>query len=129
MTTLIICVISVVAIFPTLVLNVHEDHHLSFEYFDDEEKVYSVVDVSPECEVEIDDKLVKRTREDLSLFFPIFSYLKVDVVCFSYGENVKDIPFLEADVLGSPTYDEEVVSNVDQKQTIFDEYPSEDDKE
>ena len=72
--------------------------------------MYSTVDISPDCEAKIDDKLIKRTREDLSMFFPRFSYLK-------------------ADVLGSPTYDEEVVSNADQKQPIFYEHPNEDDKE
>jgi hypothetical protein len=36
---------------------------------------------------------------------------------------------LETYVFGSPAYDEEVVSNTDQKQPIFDEYPSEDDEE
>jgi hypothetical protein len=113
----------------SFVLNVHEDQHICFEYSDDEEKVYSVVDISPNCEAEIDDKIFKRTREYLSLFFPSVSYLKEDVVCFSYGENVEDIPVLEADVLGIPSYDQEVVSNVDQKQPIFEEYPSEDDEE
>jgi hypothetical protein len=56
-----------------VVLNVHEDQHLSFEFSDDEEKVNYVVDISPDYEAEIDDKLVKRTKEDLSLFFPSFS--------------------------------------------------------
>jgi hypothetical protein len=68
-----------------VVLNVHEDQHLSFEFFDDKEQVYFAVDISPDCEAKIDDKLVKRTREDFSLFFPRFSELKANVVCFSYG--------------------------------------------
>ena len=33
----------------------------------------------------------------------------------TYGENAEDILVLEAYVLGSPAYDEEVVSNVDKK--------------
>jgi hypothetical protein len=112
----------------SVVLNVHEDQHLSFEYSGDEEKVYSVIDISPDCEAEIDDKLFKRTREDFSLFFPSFSDFKGDVVFFSYGENVEDSHVLEEDVLGSPAYDEEVVSNDDLKQPFFDEYPNEDEK-
>jgi hypothetical protein len=47
-----------------VVLNVHEDQHLSFEYSNDEEQVYFVVDISPDCEADINDKLVKKTRED-----------------------------------------------------------------
>jgi hypothetical protein len=56
----------------SVLLNVHEDQHLSFEYCNDEERVYSAADISLHCEVEIDNKLVKRTREDFALFFPIF---------------------------------------------------------
>jgi hypothetical protein len=69
----------------SVVLNIHEDQHLSFEYSDDKEKVYSAVDISLECKDEIDDKLVKRTREDFSLFFHRFSGLKLDVFFLSYG--------------------------------------------
>jgi hypothetical protein len=68
----------------SLALNVHEDQHVSFEYVDDEEQVYSVVDISSDYECEIDDKLVTKTTEDSSLFFPSFSGLKEDFVCFSY---------------------------------------------
>jgi hypothetical protein len=58
----------------SIVLNVYEDQHVSFEYSDVEEKVYTSVDISPDYEVEINDKLVKKkTREDSSLFFPSFS--------------------------------------------------------
>jgi hypothetical protein len=113
----------------SVVLNIHEDQHVSSEYSDVEEQVYSAVDISPDYEAEIDDKLVKKTREDSSLFFPSFSELKADFVCCSYEENAEDISVLETNVFGSPDYDEEVVSNTDQKQPIFDEYPSEDDKE
>jgi hypothetical protein len=62
----------------------HEDQHVSFEYSDVEEKVYYAIDISPDYEAEINDKLVKKTREDSSLFFPSFSELKVDFVCCSY---------------------------------------------
>jgi hypothetical protein len=55
--------------------------------------------------------------------------LEADFACFSYEENVEDILFLETNVLGSPSYDEEVMSNTDQEKTYFDVYPSEDDKE
>jgi hypothetical protein len=92
-------------------------------------KCIHAVDISPNCEAEIDDKLVKRTREDLSLFFPSFSDLKADVVCCSYGENAEDIPILEKMFWEALAYDEEVVSNADQKQPMFYEYPNEDDKE
>jgi hypothetical protein len=68
-----------------VVLNFHDDQHLSFEYSDDEEQVYYAVDISPHYETRTDNKLVKRTREYFSLFFPSFSDLKADVVCFSYG--------------------------------------------
>jgi hypothetical protein len=91
--------------------------------------VFSAVDISPNCEANIDDKLVKKTREDFSLFFPRFSQLKAYFVCFSYGEIAEDIPILEIDVFRSPVYDEEVISNTNQEQPIFDEYPGEDDEE
>jgi hypothetical protein len=55
--------------------------------------------------------------------------LKVNVVCFSYEENAGDIPILEAYFFANTAYDEEVVSNTNQKQPFFDEYPSEDDEE
>jgi hypothetical protein len=57
----------------SIVLIICEYQHVSFEYSDVEEKVYTSVDISPDCEVEIDDKLLTKTREDFSLFFPIFS--------------------------------------------------------
>jgi hypothetical protein len=82
--------------------------------------VYTSVEES--YEAEINDKLVKKTREDSSLFFPSFSKLKVDFVCCSYDESVKDISVLETYVFRIPTYDEEVVSNTNQEQPIFDEY-------
>jgi hypothetical protein len=113
----------------SVVLNVHEDQHVSFKYSDVKEKVYTSVDISSECEAEINDKLVKETREDSSLFFPIFSELKEDFVCCSYEENAEDILVLETDVFGSLAYDEEVISNTNQEQPIFYEYPSEDDEE
>jgi predicted phage tail component-like protein len=75
----------------SFVLNVHEDQHICFEYSDDEEKVYYVVDISLDYEVEIDDKLVKITREVSSLFIPRFLELKANFVCFSCEENAEDI--------------------------------------
>jgi hypothetical protein len=57
----------------SIVLSVHEDQHVSFEYSNVEEQVHSVVDISPECEAEIDDKLVTKDREDSSILFPRFS--------------------------------------------------------
>jgi TFIIF-interacting CTD phosphatase-like protein len=63
------------------------------------------------------------------MFFPRFSYLKADVVCYSYGENVEDIYVLEKYFFGIHVYDEEVISNIDQENHIFDEYPSEDKEE
>jgi hypothetical protein len=44
--------------------------------------------------------------------------LKVDFSCHSYKENIEDILVLEIDVLGIPAYDEEVMSDTDQQQTI-----------
>jgi hypothetical protein len=57
----------------SVVLNVYEDQHVSFEYSDIEEKVYATIDICPDYEAEINDKLVKKTREYSSLFFPSFS--------------------------------------------------------
>jgi len=54
--------------------------------------------------------------------------LKANHACCSY-EDAEDIPVLETDVLGNPTYDEEVISNTGQEQTTCDEYPNEDDEE
>jgi hypothetical protein len=47
----------------------------------------------------------------------------------SYKGDAEDIPVLEKDVLGSPTYDEEVISNIGREQTTCDGYPIEDDEE
>jgi len=55
--------------------------------------------------------------------------LEANFSCCSYEENAEDILVLEIDVLGSPTYDEEVMSNTDQEQTDFDGYPNKDDEE
>jgi hypothetical protein len=55
--------------------------------------------------------------------------LKADFVCFSYEENAKDIFVLEIDFFSNLIYDEEVASNTDQEQPIFDEYTNEDDEE
>ena len=55
--------------------------------------------------------------------------MKADFVCCSYEENVEDMFFLETYVFRSLAYDEEVVSNIDQEQPIFYEYPNEDDEE
>jgi hypothetical protein len=60
----------------SVVLNFYEDQHVSVECYDVKEKVYTLVDISPDYEAEINDKLVKKTREDSSLFFPRFSELK-----------------------------------------------------
>jgi hypothetical protein len=57
----------------SVVLNVYEDQHVFVEYYDVKDKVYTSVDISPDYEAEINDKLVKKTREDSSLFFPRFS--------------------------------------------------------
>jgi hypothetical protein len=91
--------------------------------------VYTSIDTSPDYEADINDKLIKRTREDSSMFFPSFLELKADFVCLIYEENVEDIFFLEADVFSSLAYDEELVSNTEQEKPIFDEYPSEYDEE
>jgi hypothetical protein len=110
-------------------LVVHADQHVSFENSEVQEKMFSAVDISPEYGTEIDDKLVKRTSEDFSLFLPRFSGLKAEVVCFSCEENAEDISVPETNVLGNLSYEGEVVTDTDRKQPIFDEYPSEDDEE
>jgi hypothetical protein len=48
---------------------------------------------------------------------------------FSYKGDAEDILVLETDILGSPTYDKEVISNTDREQTTCDGYPNEDDEE
>jgi hypothetical protein len=62
------------------------------------------------------------------LSFPIFLELKADFVCFSYEENAEDIFFLETYVFRIPYYDEQVVSNTNKEQPIFDEYTSDGDE-
>jgi hypothetical protein len=57
----------------SVVLNVYEDQHVSIECSDVEDKVYTSIDISSDYEAEINDKLVKKTREDSFLFFPHFS--------------------------------------------------------
>ena len=53
--------------------------------------------------------------------------LEADFACLSYEGNVEDIPVLETDFFGIPSYDGEVISNTDHEQPTFDEYPSKDD--
>jgi hypothetical protein len=55
--------------------------------------------------------------------------LKAVFVHFSYEGNAEDIFFIKTNVFSSLAYDKEVVSNIDQEQPIFYEYPSEDDEE
>jgi hypothetical protein len=54
--------------------------------------------------------------------------LEEDFARHSYEEYAEDTSILETEVLGSPAYDEGVMSDTDQEQTNFDEYPSEDDE-
>jgi hypothetical protein len=110
----------------SIVLNIYEYQHVSFEYSDVEDQVYASIDITLDY---VYDELVKKTREDSSLFFPRFSELKGDFIFFSYKENVEDISVLEKYFLGSHAYDEDVISNTDQEKPIFDEYTSEDDEE
>jgi hypothetical protein len=113
----------------SIVLNVHEDQHVSSEYPNVEEKVYSAKDFSPDYEAKIDEKLAAKAKEDSSMIFPSFSKSKAEFVRFSYKGDAEDIPILETDALGIPTYNEEVISDTGQEQTTCDGYPSEDDKE
>jgi uncharacterized protein YtpQ (UPF0354 family) len=57
----------------SFVLSVHEDQHVSSEYSNAEQHVYFAIDISPDCEPGIEDKLVTKAREDSSIFFPRFS--------------------------------------------------------
>jgi hypothetical protein len=57
----------------SVVLSVHADQHISSKYSNVEEEVYSAVDICPDCEPEIEDKLVTKAKEDSSIFFPTFS--------------------------------------------------------
>jgi hypothetical protein len=65
----------------SVVLSVHEDQHVSSEYPNVEEQVYSAEYFSPDYEAEIDEKLAAKAREDSSMFFPSFSELKAEFVC------------------------------------------------
>jgi hypothetical protein len=94
-----------------VVLRVHEDQHVSSEYPNVEEQVYYEEYFSPDYEAKIEENLAAKAREDSSMFFPSFSESKAEFVCCSYKGDVVDIPVLETDVLGSPTYDEEVISD------------------
>jgi hypothetical protein len=76
--------------------------------FEVQEQIVYAVDISSEYGTEIDDKIVKRTSEYLSLFLSIFSGLKAEVACFSCEENAEDISVPETDVLGSLAYEGEV---------------------
>ena len=57
----------------SVVLSVHEDQHVSSEYPNVEEKVYTVEDFSLDYEAEIDEKVEAKSREGYSMFFPSFS--------------------------------------------------------
>jgi hypothetical protein len=110
-------IISDVSVF----LSVHEDQHVSSEYPNVEEQVYSAEDFSLDYEAEIDEKLAAKAKEGSSMFFPSFSELKVEFVCCSYKGNTKDILVLEtvsekispgisqpASVLHPPVYSEDI---------------------
>jgi hypothetical protein len=55
-----------------VVLRIHEDQHVSSEYPNVEEQVYSAEDFSPNHEVEIDENLATKAREYSSIFFLVF---------------------------------------------------------
>jgi hypothetical protein len=55
--------------------------------------------------------------------------LKADHACCSYEENAVDILVFKIDVLGSPSYDEEVSMRDDQEQTTYEGYPNKDEEE
>jgi hypothetical protein len=107
----------------SVVLSIHEDQHVSSEYPNVEEQVYSVEDFSLDYEVEIDEKLAAKAREDSSMFFPSFSKLKAELVCCSYKGDAEDISVLEIDVLGIPTYDEEVISDTGREKKLAMDIP------
>jgi hypothetical protein len=113
----------------SVVLSVHEYQHVSSEYPNVEEQVYSVEYFSPDYTTEIDENLAAKDREYSSMFFPTFSESKAEFVCFFYKVDAEDIPVLEIDILGSPTYEEEVISDTVQEKTTCDGYPIEEDEE
>jgi hypothetical protein len=88
--------------------------------------MFNIADSDADCEDE-EDALGELVGLVKSLSAKI-EKLKADRACCSY-EDAEDIPVLETDVLGSPTYDKEVISDTGQEQTTCDEYPSEDDEE
>jgi hypothetical protein len=98
-------------------------HNCCKEYND---CVQNIADSDADCEDE-EDALGELVGLVKSLSAKI-EKLEADRACFSY-EDAEDIPVLETDVLGIPTYDEEVISDTGQEQTTCDEYPNEDDEE
>jgi hypothetical protein len=85
--------------------------------------VQDIIDSHEGCEDEED-----ALDEESTLSLPCSSTSDENFVCCSYEENAEDIFVLETDVFSSPTYDEEVVSNTDQEQPIFDEYSDEEEQ-
>jgi hypothetical protein len=87
-------------------------HHSCCEEYRD--GVQDIVRSCESCENE------RYTSEELMELVKYFSAriegLEADFACRSYEENVEDIPVLEMDVLGSPAYDEEVMSDTDQEE-------------
>jgi hypothetical protein len=99
-------------------------HNCCEEYRDD---VQDIVHSCERCEDE--GHPLEELMELIQSLSTSIEELKADFSRRSYEENAEDIPVLETDVLGSPAYDEEVMSDTDQEQTTFDGYPSEDDEE
>jgi hypothetical protein len=87
-------------------------HNCCKEYND---CVQNIEDSNADCEDE-EDALGELVGLVKSLSAKI-EKLKADRACCSY-EDAEDIPVLETDVLGSPTYDKEVISNTIQEQTL-----------
>jgi hypothetical protein len=91
--------------------------------------VYYVEYFSPDYTTEIDENLAAKDREYSSMCFPSFSESKPDFVCFFYKVDVEDISVLEANILGIPTYEEEVISDTVQEKTTCNGYPIKEDEE
>jgi hypothetical protein len=88
-----------------VILDVHEDQHVSFENYDVYEQMFSAVDVSLGYGIE------------------------VEVVYYSYEEDEEDIPLLELDGFDIPSHGEVVMMSIDLDQPTFSEYPNKEDDE
>ena len=99
-------------------------HNCCEEYRD------GVQDIVRSCESYEDEGYTSKELINLVKSLSIgMEKLEADHACCSYEGDAEDISVLETNVFGSCAYDEEVISNTNQEQPTFDEYPNEEDEE